>query len=64
MKIKLTLLVVLSLLLGVVGFAQAQTPNVLSVASTAGVTTWNPATSFYTEALYMANICHGMKSGI
>jgi len=56
MKGKLTLIVVLSLLLTIVSATYAQTPQVLSVASTAGVTTWNPASSFSTEALYMANI--------
>lgn len=30
-------------------------PNVLKVASTANVTTWDPIKSFSTEALYMAN---------
>lgn len=56
MKGRLTLILVLSLLFTLVSTSFAQTPQVLSVASTAGVTTWNPASSFSTEALYMANI--------
>src|SRR3954469_24384756 len=32
------------------------TPNVLKVASTANITTWDPVKSFSTEAFYMANI--------
>lgn len=56
MKGKLTLILVLCLSLLMFGSSVAQTPQVLSVASTAGVTTWNPAVSFSTEALYMANI--------
>ena len=56
MKGKLTLLLVLALVLSIMGTSMAQDPLVLSVASTAGVTTWNPASSFSTEALYMANI--------
>jgi ABC-type transport system substrate-binding protein len=36
--------------------AQAAVPNVLKVAATANVTTWDPVKSFSTEALYMANI--------
>ena len=34
----------------------AASPNVLQVAATATVTTWDPIASFSTEALYMANI--------
>ena len=34
---------------------EAAAPNVLKVASTANVTTWDPIKSFSTEALYMAN---------
>lgn len=56
MKRKLTLSIVLGLLLSIVGMVHAQTPQVLRIASTAGITTWNPASSFSTEALYMANI--------
>lgn len=50
------LLIILALLLTLLSTAYAQEPKVLRVASTAGVTTWNPAVSFSTEALYMANI--------
>ena len=50
-----TRIILLILMLMLMVTAQAQ-PQVLRVASTAGVTTWNPATSFSTEALYMANI--------
>lgn len=32
------------------------TPNVLQVAATANITTWDPVKSFSTEALYMANM--------
>ena len=56
MKRLFTLLLALSSLLIVAGSSFAQDTQVLSVASTAGVTTWNPAVSFSTEALYMANI--------
>jgi ABC-type transport system substrate-binding protein len=35
-------------------------PNVLSVATTANVTTWDPVQSFSTEAMYMANIYEGL----
>jgi len=35
--------------------ADSGMPNVLKVASTANVTTWDPIKSFSTEALYMAN---------
>ena len=31
-------------------------PNVLKVATTAGITTWDPVKSFSTEAFYLANI--------
>ena len=34
----------------------AQTPNVLKVATTADITTWDPVKSFSTEAFYLANI--------
>jgi peptide/nickel transport system substrate-binding protein len=47
-----------SVLLG--GTALAQTPNVLKVAATANVTTWDPVASFSTEALYMANMYEGL----
>lgn len=56
MKRQFTLLLILTLLLTVVGGNLAQEPNVLRVATTRAVTTWNPATSFSTEANYMANI--------
>ncbi len=56
MKVRVVLMLLLVLLLSVAGTTTAQSVNVLSVASTAGVTTWNPASSFSTEALYMANI--------
>ncbi len=36
--------------------ASAQEPNVLKVATTADITTWDPVKSFSTEAFYMANI--------
>ena len=36
--------------------AMAQDPNVLKVATTANITTWDPVTSFSTEAFYLANI--------
>ncbi len=36
--------------------AESDGPNVLTVAATANVTTWDPVKSFSTEALYMANI--------
>lgn len=58
MKSKLTLILVLLLALTSSAFAQSTT--VLRVASTAGVTTWDPAKSFSTEALYMANIYEGL----
>jgi peptide/nickel transport system substrate-binding protein len=35
---------------------EAAGPNVLNVAATANVTTWDPVKSFSTEALYMANL--------
>lgn len=56
MKRRFTLLLILGLLLTIVAGSQAQEPNVLRVATTRAVTTWNPATSFSTEANYMANI--------
>ncbi|MDQ7027501.1 MAG: ABC transporter substrate-binding protein [Anaerolineae bacterium] len=56
MKSKVMLIIVLALLLALVGTSAAQSTTVLRVASTAGVTTWDPALSFSTEALYMANI--------
>ena len=34
----------------------AQDANVLKVATTANITTWDPVASFSTEAFYMANI--------
>jgi len=34
----------------------AQEPNVLKVATTADITTWDPVKSFSTEAFYLANI--------
>ena len=36
--------------------AMAQDPNVLKVATTANITTWDPVSSFSTEAFYLANI--------
>jgi peptide/nickel transport system substrate-binding protein len=36
--------------------ATAQDPNVLKVATTANITTWDPVASFSTEAFYLANI--------
>ncbi len=36
--------------------ADSGTPNVLKVATTANITTWDPVKSFSTEALYMANL--------
>ena len=36
--------------------AAAQDPNVLKVATTANITTWDPVASFSTEAFYLANI--------
>jgi len=36
--------------------AMAQDPNVLKVATTANITTWDPVKSFSTEAFYLANI--------
>ncbi|GAB5491679.1 MAG: ABC transporter substrate-binding protein [Phototrophicaceae bacterium] len=56
MKRQFTLLLILSLLLTAIGGSFAQEPTVLRVATTRAVTTWNPATSFSTEANYMANI--------
>ena len=56
MKLRVTLFLVFSAMMMLVGVSSAQDMQVLSVASTAGVTTWNPAVSFSTEALYMANI--------
>lgn len=35
--------------------AEPGTPNVLKVAATANITTWDPIRSFSTEALYLAN---------
>jgi peptide/nickel transport system substrate-binding protein len=35
---------------------ESMAPNVLNVAATANVTTWDPIKSFSTEALYMANM--------
>jgi ABC-type transport system substrate-binding protein len=60
MKSKLTLLMVLALLLALTSTAIAQSTSVLRVASTAAVTTWDPAKSFSTEAFYMANIYEGL----
>ena len=34
----------------------AEGPNVLKVANTANITTWDPVGSFSTEAAYLANI--------
>lgn len=56
MKRRFTLIFVLALLLTTVMSSIAQEPNVLRVATTRAITTWNPATSFSTEANYMANI--------
>ena len=36
------------------------TPQVMTVATTANVTTWDPAASFSTEAFYMANLYEGL----
>ena len=36
--------------------SQAAGPDLLKVATTAAVTTWDPVASFSTEAFYMANI--------
>ena len=49
---------VVALLAASLGSAQAmaQDPNVLKVATTAGITTWDPVASFSTEAFYMGNI--------
>src|SRR4051812_20442399 len=44
------------LALTVGGVAGAQTPNVLKVATTANITTWDPVKSFSTEAFYLGNI--------
>ena len=60
MKHKLTRIIVLILLLVLSTTAFAQSTSVLRVATTAGVTTWDPAKSFSTEAFYMANIYEGL----
>lgn len=39
---------------------EAMVPNVLNVAGTANVTTWDPIKSFSTEARYMANFYEGL----
>lgn len=56
MKQKVLLLVLLAALVVGAGAAVAQDTTVLRVASTAGVTTWDPSASFSTEALYLSNI--------
>ena len=38
------------------------TPQVMTVATTANVTTWDPAASFSTEAFYMTNLYEGLLS--
>ena len=38
------------------GPSGSTTPQVLTFATTASVTTWDPTQSFSTEALYMANL--------
>jgi peptide/nickel transport system substrate-binding protein len=48
---------VASLLVSLAGMpAVAQEPNVLKVATTANITTWDPVKSFSTEAFYLGNI--------
>jgi peptide/nickel transport system substrate-binding protein len=44
------------LALSVGGVATAQAPDVLKVATTANITTWDPVKSFSTEAFYLGNI--------
>ncbi len=39
---------------------EAMVPNVLNVAGTANITTWDPIKSFSTEARYMANFYEGL----
>ncbi|MCY7418289.1 MAG: ABC transporter substrate-binding protein, partial [Chloroflexi bacterium] len=53
----LTMGMVAMLAASVVGTpAMAQDPNVLKVATTANITTWDPVKSFSTEAFYLANL--------
>ncbi len=42
------------------GSPASQAPSVLTVATTANITTWDPIQSFSTEALYMANLYDGL----
>lgn len=52
----LGLALVLVLLMASVSLVSAQSTTVLRVATTSGVTTWDPSLSFSTEAIYLANI--------